>query len=165
MARNKFGARKHAVCRGCGASLPLAPRETGSATRQGDVWIAPGGEILMARDPEACPSCGEPWRGFVADSGAEARRFAALLVLERAGTISGLLVHPRYPIMPAYRDRMGVYHSGREYEADFAYREGTRDVVEDVKGVATEAFEIRSDLFRLRYPHLEFRIVPAGEVE
>lgn len=164
MARNKFNARLHAVCRRCGASLPLAPKGLADAVRQGDVWITPGGELLMARDPETCPACGVPWQGVVADSGAEARRYAVLLGCEQAGEIAELLVHPRYPIAPAFRDRAGTYHRAREYEADFQYREGTRTVVEDVKGVRTELFDLKAHLFMLRYPHLEFRVIPAKEV-
>lgn len=166
MAPSKFHNRHYAVCRRCGASLPLAPKKAAAgATLQGDVWITPGGELLMAREPEACPSCGEAWDGFVADSGAEARRYATLLTLRQAGQIADLMVHPRYVIAPAFRDRSGAYHRGREYEGDFQYREGHRLVVEDVKGVRTELFDLKAHCLMLRYPQLEFRVVPAEDVE
>lgn len=44
--------------------------------------------------------------------------------------------------------------------ADFAYTERNGNlVVEDTKGVETEAFKIKHKLFEYKIPHLELRIL------
>lgn len=93
------------------------------------------------------------------DSQAEAKRYDELLLLERAGTISGLVVHPIYELQAAFRDAQGRRWAAVRYEGDFGYTEGGRAVVEDVKGVRTEAFKIKERLFRYRYPEIDLRIV------
>jgi hypothetical protein len=52
------------------------------------------------------------------------------------------------------------------YEADFEYfdLEVGRLVAEDVKGFFTDVFQLKSKMFRRRYPEIEFRIVPAKDV-
>lgn len=69
--------------------------------------------------------------GEVFDSGKEAARYEQLLLLERAGHITQLRHHVRYPI-----EVNGIVLC--EYEADFTYVDdaGTRHV-EDVKSTAT----------------------------
>lgn len=69
--------------------------------------------------------------GEVFDSGKEAARYEQLLLLERAGHITQLRHHVRYPI-----EVNGIVLC--EYEADFTYVDdtGTRHV-EDVKCTAT----------------------------
>lgn len=90
------------------------------------------------------------------DSQAEYRRYLELQLLERAGTIAAVQVHPRYELLPKAGDCRAVH-----YEADFAYTEQGRSIVEDVKGVETPVFKIKLNLFRRRYPDLELRIVEA----
>lgn len=96
------------------------------------------------------------------DSIAEARRFQELLFLEKAGEISDLAVHPVYIIQEGFTDPMSGRIQAIKYEADFRYTENGRVVVEDVKGVETEAFKLKRKLFLRRmagYGVDEFRIV------
>ncbi len=97
--------------------------------------------------------------GFTFDSQAEARRYEELRLLEMAGEIHDLKVHPRFELLP--RDKvLGL--RAVHYTADFQYTEGGRVIVEDVKGgsaTITEAFKLRRQLFLRRYRGVEFRIV------
>lgn len=82
--------------------------------------------------------------GHVFDSKAEARRYGELQLMLRAGEIRDLRLHPAYPLM----GRKGplTYQSGRavRYEADFEYvKDGAGVVIEDVKGVVTDAFKLK----------------------
>jgi hypothetical protein len=67
----------------------------------------------------------------------EARRYGELVLLERAGEISGLALQPRFPIV--INGEPVRYPSGvaLEYRGDFKYTDTrtNRVVVEDVKGV------------------------------
>lgn len=101
--------------------------------------------------------------GYTFDSKAEARRYMELKLRIAAGEIVNLMVHPRFEIIPAFVDNMGRKVRGVDYVADFEYQEmpsGNR-VVEDVKGRATEAFKIKSKLFRLKWVNREFRLIEA----
>lgn len=76
----------------------------------------------------------------------EARRFADLRLMERAGQIKDLKVHPAFPL-----DVNG--HPVCRYTADFSYVTTATEtrVVEDVKSPATRretAYRIRFRLFR-----------------
>lgn len=84
--------------------------------------------------------------GYEFDSRAESRRYEELRLLQKAGEIGHLVVHPVYEIAP------GATLSGRRkpplrYEADFEYMDtnGQR-VVEDVKSDATR----RNPTYRLK---------------
>lgn len=88
--------------------------------------------------------------GYTFGSGAEARRYQELLLLQRAGEINGLEVHPTYKFY------VNTIYVGR-YTPDFVYREKGwltgqgqfEDVVEDVKGgkaTKTEAYGLRKRL-------------------
>lgn len=77
------------------------------------------------------------------DSKSEARRYGELRLLERAGEIRELELHPQFSLVV----------NGRKvatYEADFAYsRQDGRRVVEDVKGgVRTAAYVLKKKLMR-----------------
>ena len=73
------------------------------------------------------------------DSKREARRYGELKLLQKAGKISALEVHPRYDI-----------HVNDEkvcaYVADFAYKTFDGKVVEDVKGVRTAIYRLKKKL-------------------
>lgn len=84
----------------------------------------------------------------MADSKAEAERWAELRLMERAGLISDLKFHTRHQL-PA----------GIVYEDDASYMEGGRRVVEDTKGHQTAAFKLKWRLMRECYPDVELRIV------
>ena len=68
-------------------------------------------------------------------SAKEARRYAELRLLERAGQIQKLVVHPAFPLRVCGVGG-GLVNLGH-YVADFQYWEGPEMIVEDVKGMST----------------------------
>lgn len=98
--------------------------------------------------------------GYTFQSRAEARRYEELRLLEMAGEIHDLKVHPRFVLLDAAKE-LGL--RAVHYTADFQYTEGGRVIVEDVKSSATmtEAFKLREQLFKRRYmpQGIKFRIV------
>ena len=105
--------------------------------------------------------------GHKHDSGAEAKRCAALHLLQRAGTIRALEQQPVYFLHN--RDGSQIrFENGRaaRFKPDFRYEELRRDgawhlVVEDVKSpvTMTEAFQLRAALWRSEHPGMDLRIV------
>lgn len=101
------------------------------------------------------------------DSYMEAKRYRQLVTLEMAGEISDLVLQPKFRLMDSFR------HDGRtiraiDYVADFMYKEDGKLVVEDVKGMRTPAYIIKSKLFIKKYilelEYIdEFRELKAGD--
>lgn len=105
--------------------------------------------------------------GIVFDSQKEAQRYRELLLLERAGKISYLDRQTKFTLIPAQREpSTETYKRGRNkgkpkpgkllekecnYIADFAYFQDDKYVVEDTKGVRTEAYKIKRKLMLERY--------------
>lgn len=80
--------------------------------------------------------------GYCFDSMAEASRYRELKLLERAGEVSELQVHPHYPI------EVNGKHICT-YEADFAYVDTRGTVqVEDVKGARTALYILKKKLVK-----------------
>lgn len=98
--------------------------------------------------------------GFTFDSQAESRRYGELLLLERAGEILCLRVHPSYCLQKGFRQN-GKTYQPVTYVLDFSYFEGAQLVCEDVKGFATSDFKIKEKLFRFQHPEIVLRIVKA----
>ena len=90
--------------------------------------------------------------GIKYPSKAEANRHQQLKLMERARAIRALAYQPRYPLKVN-----GVVVGA--YTADFAYFDGGRQIVEDVKGIITEAASLRMRLFMACYPQHELLIV------
>lgn len=159
---SKYGNRRRAVCRACGAIAPsvAATGMLGGAER----WEKRLRSGTAVPEPERCPSCGEAWHGFVADSTAEARRYGQLLLRQRSGEITDLAVHPRYTLAPAFRDGDGHVQRGIEYEADYSYLEDGREVVEDVKGVETQTWRLKRALFLRVHRDCVLRVIRAEDV-
>ena len=87
--------------------------------------------------------------GRTFDSKAEARRFSELLLLAKAGRITGLEVQPVFVLAPPVKYEDGSRKKPElRYVADFAYVENGIRVVEDVKGVETPAFKIKRHLLK-----------------
>lgn len=103
--------------------------------------------------------------GITFDSKHEANRYCELRLLQRAGRIHGLELQKPYDLLPAQYieiptgqtytrgDRKGqpktrrvCVEKGVKYVADFAYIENGKPVVEDAKGVRTEAYRIKRKL-------------------
>jgi hypothetical protein len=101
--------------------------------------------------------------GYVFDSGAEYYRYRQLLILQAAGEISGLIVHPRYVLVEPFTYN-GKRQKAETYEPDFVYMEDGHMVAEDVKGQRLPLYRIKSKLFMLKFPHIEFREIPAKDV-
>ena len=86
--------------------------------------------------------------GVTLDSKREANRYAELKLLETAGEIEALEVHPRFDLR-VKRIIVGVY------EADFRYFDKRMNryvyVVEDVKGVRTAVYRLKKRLMEALY--------------
>ena len=88
--------------------------------------------------------------GYVFDSKAEARRYAELKLMFRAGEINRLKVHPRFPLFVN-----GIKIA--TYIADFTYYDQKRNdglVIEDVKSPVTAklpAFKMKKKLMLALY--------------
>ena len=88
------------------------------------------------------------------DSTREAERYIELKCLVAAGEIANLAIHPRFNLLPPFVDpQTGKRERGIEYEADFSYRDLAtgQAVIEDVKGLETPVFKLKSKLFRSMY--------------
>ena len=93
------------------------------------------------------------------DSQKEAARYDQLVLLERAGEIRGLRLQPEFTLQEAFTTPSGEKIRAIRYRADFAYEQkivegiDTRwaPVVEDVKGVRTQAYVIKRKLMLWRH--------------
>jgi len=101
--------------------------------------------------------------GIVFDSKAEALRYQELRLLERAGRVVCIERQTEYVLVPAYTRRDGTKCRGTRYLADFRYVDTSTGctVVEDVKGVATEAYRIKRTMLGWLFPDLDFREIRA----
>ena len=112
----------------------------------------------MSHKYRAQPTCVD---GYRFDSKAEAHRHRELRLLEKSGLISDIKVHPVFVLQKPFVDFSGKKRLAIKYEADFSYTEtgNPLPVIEDVKGVETEAFKIKAKMFMFHYPQYELRIV------
>lgn len=88
--------------------------------------------------------------GITFDSRKEADRYLVLKGMEEEGAIEDLRRQVRYEIIPAF-DVDGRHYRPVYYVADFVYVEDGREVVEDVKGMRTDVYRLKSKLFARRY--------------
>lgn len=88
--------------------------------------------------------------GITFDSRREADRYLALKGMEDDGAIEDLRRQVRYELVPAF-DVDGRHYRPVFYVADFVYVEGGEEVVEDVKGMRTDVYKLKSKLFARRY--------------
>lgn len=88
--------------------------------------------------------------GITFDSMREAHRYLALKGMEEDGLISDLRRQVRYELVPAF-DVDGRRYRPVYYVADFVYMEAGKEVVEDVKGMRTDVYKLKSKLFARRY--------------
>lgn len=102
--------------------------------------------------------------GITFSSKAEAERYRALQLLQRAGEIANLTLQPRFEIIPAFTDSSGTRHRATHYTADFCYEERGATVIEEVKGRASRDFPLRMKLFLRQYPQYRYRLVQSGDV-
>lgn len=97
------------------------------------------------------------------DSEHEADRFFELSMLQRAGQISDLKTQVPFELIPTQREpdtvgKRGGIKPGKciekscVYYADFVYKDSNgKTVVEDAKGVKTEAYKIKKKLMLYRH--------------
>jgi hypothetical protein len=100
--------------------------------------------------------------GITFASRAEMVRYLELRLMESRGEIMELECQPRFPIIPK-----GARNRAHVYTADFQYLSGRggRTVVEEVKGVMSQDYILRRDLFLQRYPNIIFREVRNGKTK
>ena len=79
--------------------------------------------------------------GQVFDSVKEFHRWGCLRLLERSGAIKDLKRQVKFELIPKIGDERPC-----NYIADFTYMENGELVVEDVKGVRTDAYKIKKKL-------------------
>lgn len=88
--------------------------------------------------------------GITFDSRKEADRYLTLKAMEEDGLIENLRRQVRYELVPAF-DVDGRHYRPVSYTADFVYVAGGKTVVEDVKGMKTDVYQLKSKLFARRY--------------
>lgn len=88
--------------------------------------------------------------GITFDSRKEADRYLALKGMEEEGLIGNLRRQVRYELIPAF-DVDGKHYRPVFYVADFVYVADGKEVVEDVKGMKTDVYRLKSKLFARRY--------------
>lgn len=81
------------------------------------------------------------------DSGKEASRYGDLMIMQRAGIISNLILQPPFDIVMC-----GIKCGS--YRADFLYVEEGEAVVEDVKGFKTAMYRFKKKLVEAQYGFL-----------
>ena len=106
--------------------------------------------------------------GIKFDSRLEAERYAQLKILERAGVIRDLELHPEYELIPLFRKNGRTWRRA-VYKADFRYIlcEDDRIIIEDVKGstaMITDVFRLKQKLFEYLYPELAISIVTSKDI-
>jgi len=106
--------------------------------------------------------------GIQFDSKAEALRYQQLKLLERAGKVRDVQTQVRYTLLDGFWSE-GVWVRPVTYIADFVYfdHELLQYVIEDVKGVRTQAFQLKWKLLRHKLQQSEsvtMRQVPASLV-
>lgn len=84
--------------------------------------------------------------GHIHDSKKEAKRCNELAILERAGIIQNLQQQVKFVLIPSQKLGGKVAERECSYYADFVYTENGRQVVEDTKGVKTDAYKIKKKL-------------------
>ena len=106
--------------------------------------------------------------GIKFDSRLEAERYAQLKILEHAGVIRDLELHPEYELIPLFRKNGRTWRRA-VYKADFRYIlcEDDRIIIEDVKGstaMITDVFRLKQKLFEYLYPDLAISIITSKDI-
>jgi len=109
--------------------------------------------------------------GITFDSKIEAHRYQDLVILQKAGLIKDLKVHPKFVLLEPFEYR-GQKIGAITYTADFQYvatnlfnhYSFSEVVVEDVKGVRTAVFNVKWKLAKFKYPSITWRLNNGKEV-
>lgn len=90
------------------------------------------------------------------DSIKEANRYCDLLIMQRAGEISGLKLQVPFTLLDSYVREDGKKIRGITYIADFIYYDKDGKLhVEDVKGYKNEVYKLKKKIFEKLYGVLE----------
>lgn len=89
--------------------------------------------------------------GILFDSKAEGFRYSQLKLLEKAGEIFDLTLQPPFELLI---DGEKIF----TYRADFSYRLGEDEIIEDVKGMTTPVFNLKKRIIEATYL-VEIRMV------
>jgi hypothetical protein len=95
--------------------------------------------------------------GHTHDSKREAMRCNELHILQAAGEITDLTIHPQYWFV--INGRQLKHPNGRRvgYKSDFEYIENGMLVTEDVKGVVVRDWPLRRAVFKALFPNHDLR--------
>ena len=89
--------------------------------------------------------------GITFDSRREAKRYAELVLLLRAGQISNLRRQVPFELLPSQKRNGKVIERPVKYVADFVYIENGQEVVEDAKGLRTKEYILKRKLMLWQY--------------
>lgn len=98
------------------------------------------------------------------DSMGEARRYVELDLMQRAGEISELQVHPKFKLLDRFKRGKRTIPAIM-FTPDFQYVENGVTVVEDFKGMqrVSADFSIRRRWFMSQHPDVMFRVTRKGK--
>lgn len=120
-----------------------------------------------------CPQCGGKrfirnkfnntktvYNGIKYDSKREAAKAAELDMLKQGGEVLEWLPHPKYIILPRWRDKGGKVARASYYIPDFwvKYSDGS-EVVIDIKGFQTPEFKLKAKMWRYRYRETNLELI------
>ena len=89
--------------------------------------------------------------GITFDSAREAKRYAELRLLERAGQIFNLQRQVPFVLIPKQVRDGKTIERPVVYKADFVYTENGQEIVEDTKGMKTKEYVIKRKLMLWQY--------------
>jgi len=93
------------------------------------------------------------------DSKMESQYYQHLKLMERAGLITELSLHPKFILLEPFK-KFGKRRTGIKYTADFMYKdEHGKSIVVDVKGAIARDFSLRRALFDSKFPDITLRVV------
>jgi hypothetical protein len=98
--------------------------------------------------------------GIRFQSAKEAKRYAELQLMLKAGVIKNLKLQPRFKLQDGFTTANGEKIQAIFYIADYMYDDIERDetAVEDVKGYKTSVFKLKQKLFMHKYPQYVFKL-------
>jgi hypothetical protein len=118
---------------------------------------AGGGENSMSKVPHRKID----YDGYTFDSTVEFEHYCELVLLQHAGEITDLVVHPSFVLQAGF-----IYQDKKiqpiKFTADFEYIENGRRVIEDVKSNWTRTFtdySIRRRMFIFQHQDVNYREV------
>jgi len=89
----------------------------------------------------------------------EGARYRVLCAWQAAGKIRDLELQPKFVLLPGYRRESGKWERPITYIADFRYVERGVVVVEDVKGMKTQIYQLKRKWFQYLNPTMQFKEV------